>query len=415
MATEEGSPRRRFLAAALGLTASGCTAWREGLFNPCPAEPLPRRLAEHELVRTAWEGIDAAAFRDCHVHLAGVGDSRAAVWINPDMRTLAKPFEYAHAALFLDGACVPADSRRIDESYVARLVALVDAFPAGAKAMLIALDAAYDDGGRLLAARTVMLVSNGYARDVAARRPDRFDWIASVHPYRRDAVEMVEDAATKGARAVKWIPSLMNIDPASPRCDAFYAALARLDLPLITHGGYQHPIQGSQDELNAPSRMRRALDQGVRVIIAHCATEGASADSARSARATPNFTQFGALMDDSRYRGRIFGDISAITGYRDPEVLREILLRTDWHARLVYGSDYPLPGILPMMSVEALAEQGFIESAKVPTLVELRRYNALLFDFVLKRHLRAAGYGFAPAVFQARHIFAPPAPRPAAQ
>jgi mannonate dehydratase len=412
MATGPSRPRRRFLATALGLAASGCTAWREGLFNPCATEPLPRRLAEHELVRAAWKGVDPAAFRDCHVHLAGVGDSEGVVWLNPDMRTLAKPFALAHAAFFLDGACVPADSKHVDESYVARLVALLDAFPAGARAMLFALDAAYDDGGRFLAARTVMLVSNAYARDVAARRPDRFEWIASVHPYRRDAVEVVEAAAAQGARAVKWIPSLMNIDPASPRCDEFYGTLARLDLPLLTHSGYEHPIQGSQNEMNAPSRLRRALDHGVRVIVAHCATEGASRDPTRGDRETLNFTQFAQLMDDPRYEGRVFGDISAITGYRDPKVLREILVRTDWHPRLLYGSDYPLPGILPMMSVEALAAQGFLASAKVPILIELRRYNALLFDFVLKRHLRADGRGFAPAVFQARRYFAPRRPHP---
>jgi len=145
----------------------------------------------------------------------------------------------------------------------------------------------------------------------------------------------------------------------------------------------------------------------VRVIVAHCATEGASRDPTRGDRETLNFTQFAQLMDDPRYAGRVFGDISAITGYRDPKVLREILVRTDWHPRLLYGSDYPLPGILPMMSVEALAAQGFLASAKVPILIELRRYNALLFDFVLKRHLHADGRGFAPAVFQARRLFAP--------
>jgi mannonate dehydratase len=58
-----------------------------------------------------------------------------------------------------------------------------------------------------------------------------------------------------------------------------------------------------------------------------------------------------------------------------------------------------------MMSVESLAEQGFLERAKVQVLIELRRYNPLLFDFVLKRHLRADGRGFAPAVFQTRRNF----------
>jgi mannonate dehydratase len=178
-------------------------------------------------------------------------------------------------------------------------------------------------------------------------------------------------------------------------------------MPLLTHGGYEHPIQGSQSELNAPARLRRALDGGVRVIVAHCATEGASRDPARGGRETPNFNQFAQLMDDRRYEGRILGDISALTSFRDPAMLRTILLRAEWHGRLLYGSDYPLPGILPMMSVDSLAEQGFLESAKVQTLIELRRHNALLFDFVLKRHLRADGRGFAPGVFETRRAFSP--------
>lgn len=409
MTTERVWRRRRFLTAvsALGLAAGGCDALREGLFNPCPPEPLPPRLAGHELVRAAWEGVDPAGCWDCHVHLGGVGDGGGMVWLNPEMRSLLRPFEFAHTALFLDGACVASGSPQVDERYVARLLSLQGAFPGGAKAMLLALDAAYDDGGRLLADRTVLLVSNLYAHGIHARYPERFEWIASVHPYRRDAVEALELAAQSGARAVKWIPSLMNIDPASPRCDAFYAALARLDLPLLTHGGYEHPIRGSEEALNSPARLRRALDRGARVIVAHCATEGESADPDAGGRPTANFRLFARLMEEPAYAGRLFGDVSAIASFRNPATLREILLRAEWHDRLLYGSDYPLPGILPMTSVEALAEQGFLDGAKVRTLLELRRYNPLLFDFVLKRHLRADGRGFAPVVFQARGAFAP--------
>jgi mannonate dehydratase len=53
-------------------------AWRrwpeQGFWNPCRAD-LPRRLADHELVKRAWEGIDAAQFWDSHAHLIGTGDS----------------------------------------------------------------------------------------------------------------------------------------------------------------------------------------------------------------------------------------------------------------------------------------------------------------------------------------------------
>ena len=61
-----------------------------------------------------------------------------------------------------------------------------------------------------------------------------------------------------GARAVKWIPSAMGIDPASPACDRFFEALTRLDVPLLIHGGYEHPLIGSGtlQEFNNPLTLR---------------------------------------------------------------------------------------------------------------------------------------------------------------
>ena len=61
-------------------------AWRywpeQGFWNPCHAR-LPRRLAEHELVRAAWGGIDAAQCWDSHSHLIGTGDSGSGIFVNP--------------------------------------------------------------------------------------------------------------------------------------------------------------------------------------------------------------------------------------------------------------------------------------------------------------------------------------------
>jgi hypothetical protein len=63
------------------------------------------------------------------------------------------------------------------------------------------------------------------------------------------------------ARAVKWLPSAMGMDPASPECDRFYQALVGLNLPL-THGRREGGPWGSLSELNNPLRFRRPLDQG---------------------------------------------------------------------------------------------------------------------------------------------------------
>lgn len=69
--------RRHFLSgtACLALaTAGGQAAARRTLWNPCRSV-LPPSLAEHDLIRSAWEGLDATRVWDCHAHLAGLGDS----------------------------------------------------------------------------------------------------------------------------------------------------------------------------------------------------------------------------------------------------------------------------------------------------------------------------------------------------
>lgn len=40
-------------------------------------------------------------------------------------------------------------------------------------------------------------------------------------------------AIANGARAVKWLPAAMGMDPADAKCDAFYRVLADSRVPLI--------------------------------------------------------------------------------------------------------------------------------------------------------------------------------------
>jgi len=74
----------------------------------------------------------------------------------------------------------------------------------------------------------------------------------------------------------------MGIDPASSRCDRFYEALVRTDTPLLTHAGEEAAVDSpAAQELGNPLRLRRALEHGVRVIVAHCATACATRISRR--------------------------------------------------------------------------------------------------------------------------------------
>lgn len=86
--------------------------------------------------------------------------------------------------------------------------------------------------------------------------------------------------------------------------------------------------------------------------------------------------------------------------------LARLLERDDWHTRLLNGSDYPLPGIMPLYSMDYLVELRVIEPPLAPVLAAIREHNPLLFDFALKRHLRAGGKGFPARVFETQPFFA---------
>src|SRR5205823_5905472 len=130
--------------------------------------------------------------------------------------------QYARRKFFLNAGCVDEAKGGVDVAYVARVQGLVDGLVAsggpGAKLILLAFDRAYDENGKPDLDATTFYVPDAYARDTARADPRRFEWAASIHPYRADALDALERAKAEGARAVKWLPPAMNIDPASPRC-----------------------------------------------------------------------------------------------------------------------------------------------------------------------------------------------------
>lgn len=403
--------RRRFLALLGGgtLAAVAYRFWPdEGLVNPCLDGPLPSELARHPLLQAAWDGIDPAQFWDCHVHLIGTGDSGNGVWTHPDMDSLRHPIQYLQKKFYLNASCANV-AQGVDGRFVEHLLALHADLPAGARLMLLAFDYHYKVDGGVAPALSSYHTPNAYAQSIAQRFPRSFEWIASIHPYRRDCVEALASAVRHGARAVKWLPPAMGMDPGSALCDRFYEALARWNLPLLTHAGDELAVHGDDTQaLGNPLRLRRALDHGVRVIVAHCASLGAGIDIDRGSNARPvaNFDLFARLMNEPRYEGRLFGEISAMTQVnRVGRPLRTILARDDWHHRLINGSDYPLPAVMPLFSPKRLVALRYISRADAKILSALRRYNPVLFDFVLKRSLNFNRNRLPAAVFQSRRLF----------
>ena len=403
--------RRRLLLgggiAACGLLAGCDLSWRHGVLNACAVEPLNDPQVQR-FIDTCWAGLDAGKVWDTHCHAFGNGDSGSGLWYNPRMDQPWHPLSFLQRAFYINASCADDSPGRADKSFVEQLLRQCREMPAGFHILLFAFDWARDARGAPMEEHSTFYVPDDYVAALAGQYPEHFVWAASIHPYDPQALERLDAAAARGARAIKWLPSAQNIDPADARCDAFYAKLAALHLPLITHAGDERAVAGFGEQLGNPERLRRPLDAGVRVVVAHCASLGSAHDAPAAAPAQDNFALFAGMMDEAQYRDTLFGDISAITQFNRMEVIATLLARKDWHSRLLNGSDYPLPGVVPLISLEALAEKNLLDPAAVEPLARLRTHNVLQFDFALKRSLRVNGEGFAATVFETQPFFKRP-------
>jgi mannonate dehydratase len=112
------------------------------------------------------------------------------------------------------------------------------------------------------------------------------------------------------------------------------------------------------------------------------------------------------MMRNPAYEKLLYGDISATTQInRAPEALKALLTADHIHDRLLNGSDYPLPGIVPLFSLSQLVRLGLLDEQVAPAVFELQKYNPLLFDLALKRNLQWQGQRFPRQVFETASFF----------
>ena len=401
--------KRRTLLKLLGagaIAGTGAAYWPdEGVWNPCLDEKLPAEL--FDLVQQAWQGINSRYYIDSHLHIVGTGDSPSGIWLHPDMQNPLQLAQYIRFKFYMNAACVQ-DGQSVDEGYVKYLLQLHSGFPAGAKFMLLAFDYRHDEQGQALKDKSPFAIPNEYAARLVERYPEKFEWAASIHPYRKDSVEKLDWSVRHGARAVKWLPPMMDIDPSSKRCEAFYEDLVKHDIPLLSHAGDEHAVAGvDTQKLGNPLLLRKPLEHGVKVIVAHCATMGSNRDIDQGTNGpeVSNYQLFARLMNEPRYEGLLFGDISAIPQVnRDESALADIISQQHWHHRLLHGSDFPLPGVMPVFSAKRIANLGLLDANKVEQIQKIRHYNPILYDFVLKRNMRFKGLRLSNSIFESGRI-----------
>ena len=367
------------LAAALAATAGTVT----------PAAPKPYSPAAQALLDRAFGDLDPALpVIDVHVHALGLGQDGDGTFVNPEKFSPRHPFKRLETNLYLKATGVKG-LEHFDRDYLDMLAARARAFPRPVKVHLLAMDQAYRADGTPDLLRTEFHVPNAHVFAAAAAHPELFVPVMSIHPARKDAIQELEACAAKGGRLLKWLPNAQGIDPADPRFDAFYRRMKELGVVLLTHAGEEKAVAVKDAQaLGNPLRLRRPLDLGVTVIVAHCASLGKNADLDHPGRVAPNFELFLRLMGEERYRGQLFADISAMTQFNRLAAMRTLLRRPELQDRLLNGSDYPLPAVDLVIWTRKLVLLHLITSRERQALNEIYRYDPLLFDFVAKRTLK---------------------------
>lgn len=277
----------------------------------------------------------------------------------------------------LDSAVAPRCLRRVSWGVIKRFLGVGERLRAGARldealaafyrrhllaagpverVVLLAFDAYHDDAGQrppLPEQRrqrgSDMWTTNSFVRQMCRRHPERFLFGASVHPYRRDAAACVEEVFASGACLLKWIPLHQNINIGDPRTIAVLRCCAALGLPVLVHYSSeftlatQHPEYRPVDALLEVLRTLRQQGAMPTVIVAHVATPVTPLGEQRSHRALVR-----ALLEEFA-DAPLYADISALTSWGKIRFLRRLARRQDLHAKLLFGSDFPVPLALPRL------------------------------------------------------------------
>lgn len=384
--------------------------------SPCRLSPNAQVLLQE-----VFKDLNPSDIVDYHVHLVGHGDSGSECYLHPSTKSWFYPIRRLKTLVFMAAAQVP-QMEGGDALYCSRLIRLVKHYiPASVirpgqkgflnpKCCLLPFDKFYTKSGVADMSRTTLYVPNDYSLKIASDIPDCFYSFCSVNPYRPDALEELSRCAKAGCTVIKWLPNSMGIDPADKLCVPFYHKVVELDMALLIHVGDEHSVNAAfiDNSLGNPLRLRRPLNCGVKVIAAHCATEGVGEDLDNPGKSASNFSLLLRLMREDKYKELLFADISAICSFRRVPHLPELLEARDIHSQLVYGSDYPVPAINIVVLTSVLLRYQLITAEQKEVLNELYDYNPLLFDLACKRCLVGPNGGMFPLSAFKAHPSLPP-------
>jgi uncharacterized protein len=254
--------------------------------------------AEVNLIRRFTLDSLHGKYLDCHVHTAGIGDGCSGCFLNHQLQSSNKYKIYLKAF----GVSVRELQDQGDGLIINRISKRLSASKNVGAAVILALDGVMDSKGELDSAKTQVYIPN----DFVGRETHKYSNLlfgASINPKRKEALEALALAIQNGAVLIKWIPSIMDFDPADSTFIPFYLAMKAAGIPLLTHTGKESSFVGAKDSLCDPFRLELPLKLGLTVIAAHVGTAGKS-------HGQENFER--ALIMLGRYPN-LYADISSLT------------------------------------------------------------------------------------------------------
>ena len=264
---------------------------------------------------------------DMHAHIAGIGAGNSGCYISERMRKswkfniYLKSFGVTAKELekYGDSILIRRFSEELAESEYVN------------GAVVLSMDGVINEKGELDLEESEFYIPNDYVAN-EVKKYDNLYFGASINPYRKNALEMLDKAAKDGAVLIKWLPSIQHIDPADERIIPFYLHLKKLGLPLLTHTGDEHSFTKAKNEFADPERLRLPLKLGVTVIAAHAGTSGENDGIDNMERLLPMFKTYPNL----------YADISSLTQVNKKKYLPRLLKHKHLYSRLLYGTDMPL-------------------------------------------------------------------------
>jgi hypothetical protein len=345
---------------------------------------------------------------DCHMHVSVLGDTEE--WRKYGRLSL----DYRKGItfqVFLKYLGIRPDQVN-DDTIQKAILRVIDSKEVGS-VVCLALDPVYDRNCVPHPEASNVWVANEYILDLKEKRPDKVRYGASVHPFAADFEARVAKAVEGGAVLLKWVPSAQQFSLGDPKVGEALEILgkARRDskpLPLLLHCGPEYAIPTtvkrmwtydflswnvldraknifgtwfSPDIQGTDRNLRRGLDAGAIIILAHCGLPYFSSGFLGNLLEHSDFERVRAWLESNAgapYPGRCYADVSALcTPMRKTSFPDVAKLPPEY---LLLGSDFPTPSFELFPDAAAVASdfkavmKGDIERLVIPQ-VNLLDFN----------------------------------------